>query len=280
MSHKNRDIEGDLFLPATSPQIHRADPLVVYLFRKWIGTTRRLGFLYLLFVSVLGIATWESFWLSLDNEKWYYYFFYFTNWTLTASTLYFWMGAFMVPYDYNFLLYDKDDPQKSTQNGTRKESEKLSILSRVRQDYAESIQSILKWKVGLLAISSTHGLLVTVVYWMAIYDSSRVNSGLNLYVQLNAHLITFGLIFLDSIVLTRYTFQLHHVVYPLGFIGIYAVFLHSLAYLTGRHLYPVLSGQEPLIFLVTCASFFLICGLQKIRNHIRRKKRIEPTKTM
>ena len=57
---------------------------------------RRFCFLYLVFLNVLSVSTWELLWLDVDGDRFYHHAAYFSNWTLLIATLYF-LAALRTP---------------------------------------------------------------------------------------------------------------------------------------------------------------------------------------
>lgn len=220
--------------------ISRRDILESYcISRRGLAFFRAIAFTYLFFINLMSVLTWEEFWLVLDDEKWYYHFAYFTNWTLIAECAYF----ALVAYD-----------------GFRQTSDLCSKLFCV---------SLVLQEIALL-----NSFLVTVVYWPALYNPERCSSSKCFFLQLNVHGVASLLILIDMLLL-KIRYPSRHVIFVASFGFTYHLFATFHWAITGSWIYDFLDWSNPawlLVYIIFSALFFFFTRIQNLQNWMLKKK--------
>lgn len=183
--------------------------------------------LFLAAVKVWSVVTWERHWFALDGERWYYHFLFFTNWVLTLSSLFFLTSA------------------RACSASAAASPSSLSLLDQAA--------------FALLFAVVPLSVLVTVVYWLAIYNPERVTTLDNLALQTTVHGGVLALVYTDFAT-GRIDCRPIHVLFPMAIGLLYHLFAGVLWRFTGLWFYPFLSikGKGWPIVYVAFGLFYII----------------------
>jgi hypothetical protein len=206
----------------------------------WLQRYRQFSAVYLIFINILSVLTWELFWLQVDGDRWWTHFKYFTNWALIASSVYFARTAYV---------------------------------------------GRLEGSVSLLAleIALPFSFLSSIVYWLVIFNPSRVlhhshgHIFLPLVKEISVHGLSFLLLFYDM-----WQTEIKFPKRDFRYLAVFGLIYQCFAYLnfcsTGVWIYEFLDfsrhpEQVAALYVVYAAVFFLFIGLQRMRDHCKGKNK-------
>lgn len=131
--------------------------------------------------NIISIITWEEF----RKQKWYYHFFYYTNWTLILGVIYFYIKC-----------ENKDQVNE---------------------------KSPFFWEIFIEISVLVSSIVVMYIYWIFIYPRECNKSKKFYYIQILVHTIIPLLIIYDTLIVskTKYT----NIIYALIFPFIYCIFM-------------------------------------------------------
>ncbi|XP_033098630.1 protein rolling stone-like [Anneissia japonica] len=175
---------------------------------------------------------------SVTDYGWTF-FIYLTNWTFIVVTCYLLLAS------YNSLVYYL--------NARRREEDRL-LLGRSSSADTPDLPFIYKLQWFLYYLSANTSIMVTVVYWTALYSTGNLNF-VDLFIDLNVHTLT-SFVGIIETMLSATPFRFIHVVYPLWYGAVY-LFFTIIYWVAGgtdpyghSYIYPIIDYENDLVTAV------------------------------
>ncbi|XP_033098627.1 protein rolling stone-like isoform X3 [Anneissia japonica] len=182
---------------------------------------------FMVAIYFAGFTLWY-FPYSVTNLGWKI-FIYLTNWTFIVVTCY------LLVASYNSLVHYRNVTRRGT------------ILVSSSADIPD-LPFIYKLQWFLYYLAANMSIIVTVVYWTALYSKGNLDF-IHLFINLNVHTLT-SFVAISETMLSATPFRFIHVVYPLcyGVVYVFFTIIYWVAGGTGKYghsyIYPIIDYEN------------------------------------